>query len=69
MMDGDFRDSHFLNRTPGRLLRITIGNLSNSELIARVEHRWPDIAALAAEDRCYAELSREGLTRVPSPEP
>jgi len=67
--DGDFRDSHFLNRTPRRLLRITLGNLSNAELIARVERHWPDIAALAAEGRCYAELSREGLRRFPPPEP
>jgi len=26
--DGDFRDSHFLRGRPGRVLRITMGNLS-----------------------------------------
>jgi predicted nuclease of predicted toxin-antitoxin system len=30
--DGDFRDAHLLNGTPARLLRITLGNLSNTDL-------------------------------------
>ncbi|CRI63476.1 hypothetical protein THIOKS11320125 [Thiocapsa sp. KS1] len=32
--DSDFRDSHFLNGTPARLLRVTLGNLSNTALLA-----------------------------------
>lgn len=63
--DGDFRDSHFLSRTPARLLRLTLGNLSNTQLIELVEAHWPEIAELASRDACYLELSQAGLIRVP----
>jgi predicted nuclease of predicted toxin-antitoxin system len=61
--DGDFRDSHFLKGSPARLLRITLGNLSNVELVGLVERHWASIAMLCAEAPCYVELSRRGLLR------
>jgi predicted nuclease of predicted toxin-antitoxin system len=63
--DGDFRDSHFLSGTPARLLRITLGNLSNSELTALVQAYWAIIAEIAGQKRCYIELSRGGIVRFP----
>lgn len=63
--DGDFRDKHFIQGTPARILRITLGNLPNTELIAIVEQRWPDIAALYSQGPFYAELSPDGLLRFP----
>lgn len=40
--DGDFRDSHLLRGEPARLLRVTLGNLSNwqSRLGARCRTAW-----------------------------
>ncbi|MFB1487127.1 MULTISPECIES: DUF5615 family PIN-like protein [unclassified Thiocapsa] len=32
--DSDFRDSHFLTGTPARLVRVTLGNLPNTALLA-----------------------------------
>jgi len=64
--DGDFRDSHFLNGTPARILRVTLGNLSNTDLVALVEQHWSAVIELRARESCYIELSREGLIRFPS---
>lgn len=62
--DGDFRDSHFLKKTPARVLRLTLGNRSNDEVIALVEQYWDDLQA-AARVPCYLELSLNGLLRFP----
>ncbi|MGB5833086.1 MAG: DUF5615 family PIN-like protein [Thiohalocapsa sp.] len=64
--DSDFRDSHFLQDSPARMLRLTLGNLSNAELIAIVEQRWAAISDLCSAGFCYAELSRDGLLRFPT---
>jgi predicted nuclease of predicted toxin-antitoxin system len=58
--DGDFRASHLLTGRPARLLRLTLGNLSNTELIALIESSWPGIAECCREGSCYLELSRDG---------
>ena len=31
--DGDFRDSHYLKNTPNKLVKINLGNISNTDLI------------------------------------
>ncbi|MBK1621290.1 hypothetical protein CKO42_23300 [Lamprobacter modestohalophilus] len=59
--DGDFRDSHFLRGTPARMVRLILGNLSNTEVIAIVEASWSSIAACCSATSCYIELSREGM--------
>lgn len=63
--DGDFRDSHFLAGTPTRLLRVTLGNLPNTELMGLIESHWPTIAEFAEQRPCYIELSRGGIVRFP----
>ncbi|MDS4022256.1 MAG: DUF5615 family PIN-like protein [Candidatus Competibacter sp.] len=61
--DSDFRDSHLLSGSPKRILRIVLGNLSNTELIELLETQWTLVAEACADDRCYLELSREGIMR------
>jgi predicted nuclease of predicted toxin-antitoxin system len=63
--DGDFRDSHFLRGVPARVLRLTLGNLSNTELIALLESHWGAILESCGTDACYLELSLEGIFRSP----
>ncbi len=63
--DSDFRDSHLLTGTPARVLRVTLGNLTNSELVSLVEAHWTAIAQVCAGESCYMELSREGLIQLP----
>jgi predicted nuclease of predicted toxin-antitoxin system len=64
--DGDFRDSHYLRGSPERVLRITLGHLPNAELVMLLERYWVAIVESAAQERCYLELSREGLIRLPT---
>ena len=64
--DGDFRDSHYLRGSPARVLRITLGNVPNADLVTLLEQYWEAIVESAAQERCYVELSREGLIRLPS---
>jgi len=61
--DGDFRDMHFLSGMPARVLRITLGNLSNNDLIALLDGCWPIISEVYEQERCYLELSRDGIVR------
>lgn len=61
--DGDFRDSHYLRGSPARVLRITLGNLPNTELIILMERYWEVIVESATQDRCYLESSSDGLMR------
>ena len=63
--DGDFRDSHFVNGTPACILRLTLGNLSNNELIALMEAHWSAVAESCGRETCYLELSSEGIVRLP----
>ena len=63
--DSDFRDSHLLQGSPARVLRLTLGNLTNSELIDLVERHWKGIAHSCAGKLCYLELSRDGITWLP----
>ncbi|MFO8154326.1 MAG: hypothetical protein R6U34_13890, partial [Thioalkalivibrio sp.] len=42
---GDFRDSHYLRGSPARLLRITLGNLPDAELVVLPERHWEAIVA------------------------
>jgi predicted nuclease of predicted toxin-antitoxin system len=59
--DGDFRDSHFLTGKPARLLRITLGNLSNDALIALFDQYWGPLQVELANRPSYVELGTEGL--------
>jgi predicted nuclease of predicted toxin-antitoxin system len=64
--DGDFRNSHFLSGKPARILRLTFGNLSNTDLIALVETHWANIVVHCSScESCYIELSLEGLVYFP----
>jgi predicted nuclease of predicted toxin-antitoxin system len=63
--DSDFRDSHLVSGTPAQVLRLTLGNLTNSELISLIEAHWTVIAQLCVSESCYMELSRDGLIHLP----
>jgi len=52
-----------------RVLRLTLGNLSNAELIALVERSWTIIVGACRTQVCYLELSRGGVLRAPHSRP
>ena len=65
--DSDFRDSHFLTGTPARLVRVTLGNLSNTELLSLFDGHWSALAQLLAHSPCYIELGSEGIVTFNTP--
>ncbi len=46
--DSDFRDSHLLAGTPSRLVRVTLGNLSNAALLTLFDEHWDELSRLLA---------------------
>ena len=58
--DGDFVDSHLLEKRPPKLLWVATGNVGNAELEALVERNLRMIEN-ALKDNDFVELSRENL--------
>ena len=58
--DSDFRDSHLLRGSPGRLLVIRTGNTSDADLLDLVDRHLADIEA-AFEASSYVELTSTAL--------
>jgi predicted nuclease of predicted toxin-antitoxin system len=62
--DEDFKNSYFINKTPRRVIRITLGNTSNAELILFFERYLPFILPLSAKPTFYVEISKEQITII-----
>lgn len=58
--DADFVDTHILKRTPGKLLIITTGNISNRRLLQLFRDHMQAIAS-ALEHSSLVELNQSGL--------
>ncbi len=50
--DCDFMDSFHVNGTPARLLWITIGNITNTDFLARIALMLPDVENAFLEAKC-----------------
>src|SRR5258705_10438407 len=55
--DSDFRKSFILKKSPRRLIRITLGNTSNTELIKIFDKHFKTLSESLNKDVCYIELS------------
>ena len=60
--DGDFKTSHLLKQKPKRLIRITLGNISNQELIQIFDSNLLLIVAKMKADCCFIEIGKEIIT-------
>jgi len=58
--DADFVSSYVLSRRPGRLLLVSVGNITNDDLERRVFAELPGIV-LALSDSAFVELTTAGL--------
>lgn len=58
--DRDFRDSHLLRGTPERLLIVTTGNITNTELLRLFESHLDSIEAALVDAR-FVELGSDRL--------
>lgn len=59
--DEDFKNSHFINNTPKKVIRVTLGNISNSELLELFLKYLPFITPLSIKDTFYIEIGREQI--------
>lgn len=66
--DVDFRNSYFLSRTPGKLIRIQLGNIPNTELLKIIEKNLDIFIKCFDEGSCYIEINRDGVTIISASE-
>ncbi|MCF2516921.1 DUF5615 family PIN-like protein [Dyadobacter sp. CY351] len=59
--DEDFRTSFLLHKTPRKLVRIILGNISNQLLVELLERNLPLIATLNEEDGFFLELGSSAV--------
>jgi predicted nuclease of predicted toxin-antitoxin system len=59
--DSDFKNSHFINNTPKKVIRVTLGNISNTELLALFEKYLSFITPLSNNQNLYIEISNEQI--------
>jgi predicted nuclease of predicted toxin-antitoxin system len=59
--DQDFKNSHFINKTPKKVIRIALGNISNADLIMLFDKYLPFILPLTLKERIYIEVSADQL--------
>ena len=65
--DADFRDRHFISGKPARVVRVTLGNLANDQLLALFDYHWAALRELLDEQRCYIEVGSSGLRVFKTP--
>jgi len=59
--DEDFKNSHFVKKTPKKIVRITLGNIGNSELILVFDKYLPFILSAVQKNSFYIEVNRDQL--------
>ena len=62
--DADFKSSHFVNRTPKKVIRVTLGNISNTDLILLFTKYLTFILPLSAKADLYIEIDKEQIVII-----
>jgi predicted nuclease of predicted toxin-antitoxin system len=62
--DQDFKDAHFVNKTPKKVIRITLGNISNNDLIAIFTKSLFLILQVSSKETFYLEIGKERITSI-----
>jgi predicted nuclease of predicted toxin-antitoxin system len=60
--DGDFRNSHFIQGTPKKLIKINLGNISNKKLISLFKENLPYIIAGLKREKVMIEINADSLS-------
>lgn len=55
--DKDFRDSHFLKQLPKKLIKISLGNISNNALITIFQEHIQEIDKVSQHEKFFIEIS------------
>ena len=62
--DQDFKDSHFVNKTPKKIIRITLGNISNTDLVLVFMKNLFLILQMSSKEAFYLEIGKERITSI-----
>jgi predicted nuclease of predicted toxin-antitoxin system len=62
--DSDFRDSYFVRNTPKKLIKINLGNISNTELIKVLSDNITSIQRLDNEISFLIEVEKNYITYI-----
>ena len=60
--DSDFRNGYYLNKNPKKLIKINLGNISNSDLIEIIKENLPKIEKVSQNENFLIEVDSDGLT-------
>lgn len=59
--DQDFKNSHLIKKTPTRLLKINLGNISTQKLIEILGKNLELLKEKFAKERCLVEINRDTI--------
>lgn len=62
--DSDFKNSHFVNHTPKKVIRVILGNISNTELILLFEKFLSSVIPLSLKASLYIEIDKDQITII-----
>jgi len=62
--DEDFKNSHFIKKTPKKIIRVMLGNISNAELILLFEKYLQFILKLEDNEGFYIEIGHDQITII-----
>lgn len=57
--DSDFKNTHFITGSPKKLIRITLRNISNKELIAMFDNHFKEFVKHLQLPKCYIEFGKK----------
>lgn len=57
--DSDFRNSHFIQNSPRKLIKINLGNISNDKLINIFKEKLPQIITALKSDKVIIEVDED----------
>ena len=59
--DADFRNGYFLNKNPQKLTKINLGNISNMDLISKIEENLVVIEKISELENFIIEIDKNEL--------
>ncbi len=59
--DSDFKNSHFINKAPKKIIRVTLGNITNEEVLLLFNKYLPFILPLSSKTDFYIEIGKEQI--------
>ena len=62
--DNDFRDSHIIKKTPSKLIKINLGNISNQKLIKIFSVNLNYIIEIFKKESAYIEINYDNISHI-----